>query len=190
MSEPETQKPQYLPRRPEKTDLYRLLIDHLETFLAERSDKPDPDRGYLRPEVIEALESFTECGVLRFGFARLKCELCKEEKLIALSCRKRGLCSACQSKRVTIRSDNLSENVLPDVPYRQWCVTIPKRLRVFFRYDGTLFKGLSRIFVDIVTHWMQTVLGRDDVRPAVIACDQSFGTMLGFHPHQHLTASV
>ncbi len=58
---------EYRARRPERTDLYRLLIDHLETFLAQRQGGPDPERGYLRPEVQEALESFLECGVLRFG---------------------------------------------------------------------------------------------------------------------------
>ena len=184
-----TQNPQYRPRQPEKTDLYLLLLDHLESFLAERDGTADPERGYLRSEVREALESYLECGRLRFGFARLKCATCGQEKLLALSCQRRGICPSCHAKRVTIWSDDLIENVLPDVAYRQWSITIPKRLRVFFRYDSTLFKGLSRIFGDILTHWMQTVMGRDDVRPAVIACDQSFGTLLGYHPHQHLIVS-
>ena len=81
---------EYRARRPEQTDLYRLLIDHIETFLAQRQDEPDPERGYLRPEVQEALESFLECGVLRFGFARLSCGRCRKEKLLALSCQRRG----------------------------------------------------------------------------------------------------
>ena len=180
---------EYRARRPERTDLYQLLVDHLETFLAHRQEAPDPERGYLRPEVQEALESFLECGVLRFGFARLSCASCRKEKLLALSCQRRGICPSCHAKRLTLWSNELVEHMLPDVAYRQWALTIPKRLRVFFRYDGTLFKGLSTLFADILTAWMRTVLGRDDIRPALVACDQTFGTLLGYHPHQHLTAS-
>ena len=60
---------QYRPRQPEKSDLYRILRDHLETFLARYdNEEPDPERGYIRSEVKESLESFLECGVLRLGF--------------------------------------------------------------------------------------------------------------------------
>ena len=86
---------QYRPRQPEKSDLYRILLDHLETFLARYDNECDTGRGYLRPEVRESLESFLRCGVLRFGFARLKCGGCEREKLLALSCRRRGICPSC-----------------------------------------------------------------------------------------------
>ncbi len=50
--------------------------------------------------------------------------------------------------------------------YRLWVLTIPKRLRVFFRHHGGLFKELSRIFSNPLCDWMQAILGRDDIRPA------------------------
>ena len=58
---------------------------HLESFFAERDGAADPEHGYLRAEVREALESYLECGCRRFGFARLKCGSCGREKLLALS---------------------------------------------------------------------------------------------------------
>ncbi len=177
--------PHYRPRRPQQGALYRLLLDHLETFLAERRAGPDPVRGYLRPEVGKTFEDYLECGVLRFGFARLRCMSCLEARLLALSCRRRGLCPSCQAAW----ADWLTEEILPDVAYRQWVLTIPKRLRVFFRHDGGLFKELSRILSDLLCDWIQALLGRDDIRPAVLCCDQTFGTLLAHHPHQHLLIS-
>lgn len=185
----EEQSPVYRPRTPEDTDLYRLLLDNLETFLDERKDEPHPEQGYLRPEVRHALESFLACGRLRFGFARLKCSCCKREMILALSCQRRGICPSCHAKRMSIWSHDLIDRLLPDVPYRQWVLTIPKRLRPFFRFDGSLFKGMSTIFADIITDWMRTVLGRDDVLPVIVAADQTYGTLLDFHPHQHIGIS-
>ncbi|WPB82742.1 transposase zinc-binding domain-containing protein [Archangium violaceum] len=33
-----------------------------------------------------------ECGVLAHGFARVRCESCKDELLVAFSCKGRGVC--------------------------------------------------------------------------------------------------
>ncbi|MFP2905109.1 transposase zinc-binding domain-containing protein [Pyxidicoccus sp. 3LFB2] len=36
-----------------------------------------------------------ECGVLAHGFARVRCEGCKDELLVAFSSKGRGLCPSC-----------------------------------------------------------------------------------------------
>ncbi|RKG99039.1 hypothetical protein D7V97_32235 [Corallococcus sp. CA053C] len=33
---------------------------------------------------------YLECGVLAHGFARVRCESCKDERLVAFSCKGRG----------------------------------------------------------------------------------------------------
>ncbi|MFM7204540.1 MAG: transposase zinc-binding domain-containing protein [Myxococcota bacterium] len=149
----------YVPRHAQGTPLFRILQDHLETFLAEAERGEDSAGGFLRPEVRSTLEKFTECGVLRFGFARIKCPDCGHEELLPLSCRFRGFCPSCHARRLAEWSDWVLETVLPDVRYRQWVLSWPKRLRVYFQYDDDLFRAFSNIVYEVLTQWMQTVLG-------------------------------
>ena len=44
----------------------------------------------------------------------------------------------------------LKDEVLAEVPHRQWVFTIPKRLRVYFRYDRKLLGKLCRAAYDTV----------------------------------------
>ena len=141
--------------------------------------------GYLRPEVKSTLEKFMECGILRFGFARIHCDDCGHEELLPLSCRFRGFCPSCHARRLAEWSDWVLDTVLPDVRYRQWVLSWPKRLRVYFQYDDDLFRAFSNIVYEVLTEWMQTVLGEPEARPAMVACDQTFGTLLDWHPHLH-----
>jgi hypothetical protein len=45
---------------------------------------------------------------------------------------------------------NLVEHVLPDVPLRQFVVTVPLPLRFLLAFDGALRGQVVRIFVDTV----------------------------------------
>jgi len=41
-------------------------------------------------------------GVLAHGFARVRCESCKDELLVAFSCKGRGVCPSCNAKRAHV----------------------------------------------------------------------------------------
>lgn len=180
---------QYEPRHAQGTPLFRILQDHLETFLAQVEQDPQSMGGFLRPEVKSTLEKFMECGILRFGFARTHCDDCGHEDLLPLSCRFRGFCPSCHARRLAEWGDWVLDTVLPDVRYRQWVLSWPKRLRVYFLYDDDLFRAFSNIVYEVLTEWMQTILGEPDARPAMVACDQTFGTLLDWHPHLHAMVS-
>ena len=62
---------------------------------------------------------------------------------------------------------------------------IPKRLRVYFRFDRKLLKELPKVASDVIKTVYQTVLGRDDVSPGMVAAAQSFGELAHWHPHVH-----
>ncbi|MFY0579741.1 transposase zinc-binding domain-containing protein [Cystobacter fuscus] len=47
--------------------------------------RPAPVRGAGRAR-------YLECGVLAHGFARVRCESCKDELPVAFSCKGRGVC--------------------------------------------------------------------------------------------------
>ncbi|MFH1709079.1 MAG: transposase zinc-binding domain-containing protein, partial [Planctomycetota bacterium] len=56
---------------------------------------------------------------LDYGFARVRCPQCKHEYLVAFSCKARGFCPSCQSKRRAEFAAFLTEAVLAPVPHRQ-----------------------------------------------------------------------
>ncbi|WP_368668873.1 transposase zinc-binding domain-containing protein [Corallococcus sp. CA053C] len=79
---------EYRRRRPEGTVLYEAVRDNLATFLAEASEV---GCGLLR-YVERDFTRYLECGVLAHGFARVRCESCNDELLVAFSCKGRGVC--------------------------------------------------------------------------------------------------
>jgi len=180
----------YATREAQKSDLYRLLLDNTETFLAHHEQQFQAEYGYLRPEVQSTLEELIACGDIRFGLARVKCLDCGDEMFIPLSCRRRGLCGSCGAKRQLIFTERVLEEVLPDVACRQWTFSLPRALRVFFRFDGALAKELSQIVVREITRYIRAVTGHPDLEPGFVVIDQTFGTLPdSYHPHEHICAT-
>ena len=68
--------------------------------------------GPLRPVVVKRVQEYLKCGILDFGFARVRCPQCRHEYLVAFSCKARGFCPSCQAKRQAEFSAFLTEEVL------------------------------------------------------------------------------
>ena len=81
----------YQRRAPEHHLLYRVLIDHLETFL----QRMRTSEHALPFHVERELRSYLECGMLAHGFLRLRCPDCNESRTVAFSCKERGFCPSC-----------------------------------------------------------------------------------------------
>ena len=121
---------EYRRREPEHTALYAVLQRELESFLARTA----PEERL--PAFIEReLRAFLRCGILSFGFARVHCDACGHDRLVAFSCKGRGFCPSCGGKRMTRFAEHLIDHVLPVVPVRQWVLTVPHRLRYRMAYD-------------------------------------------------------
>jgi hypothetical protein len=72
-----------LSRHPENTPLYRTVYHGLQGFLEEAAISGS---GY--PSFIEKeLRKLLGCKILGRGFARVVCPNCKEEHLLAFSCK-------------------------------------------------------------------------------------------------------
>ena len=120
----------YRPRRPTTTPLYPVVQHHLETFLAQATER-DP-MGYGVPSWVEKdLRAYLRCGILAHGFARVRCEDCGHERLLAFSCAGRGVCPSCNTRRMAEVAAHITDHVLPHLPVRQWVLSVPKRLRPF-----------------------------------------------------------
>jgi ribosomal protein S27E len=165
--------------------LYRVLFHYFERFLAEYESRFEKEYGFLRPIVKEVVERYLDCGNPRCGFARIRCPDCGEERLLYFSCRSRGFCPSCHAKRLEEWGEWMREELLLDVPHRQVVFTVPKMLRIFFKYNRKLLGDLCRAAVEALLKYFQATTGAE-LRPGVVAAIQSFGQKINFHPHAHL----
>jgi hypothetical protein len=134
----------YRPRRPRDSPLYRLAEAHHETFKQVYDERFAGRYGFWRAEVERTLWAFLDCGIEEHGFARVRCDVCRREFRVALSCKTRGFCPSCHAKRAVLWAEWLATEVLAPVSHHQWVFTVPKRLRLFFLYDRRLLGDLSR----------------------------------------------
>jgi len=107
----------YQRHQPEKTVLYKIVQENLETFLNlvhQEYDRPLPDF------VENEFRDYLKCGILAHGFLRSKCESCQNDHLIAFSCKRRGFCPSCGGRRMSESAIHLVDEVLPIKPIRQW----------------------------------------------------------------------
>ena len=87
----------YERHRPEQTTLYRLVQQHAASFIAHT----EASTGAELPRFIkDEFDAFLECGILAHGFARARCADCGHDFLIAYSCKGRGVCPSCTTRRM------------------------------------------------------------------------------------------
>ena len=124
---------------------YRVLFHHIESFLKAYGSRFEREYGYLLLIVEEVVDKYLDCGNPKCGFARIKCSDCGREKLLMFSCKTRGFCPSCHAKRREEWGEWMREELILDAPHRQVVFTIPKMLRIFFKYSGGLMKVISFI---------------------------------------------
>ncbi len=109
----------YRRRQPERTLLYRTVQTHLATWLALHDD----GAGETAPAATEReFRRYLDCGILAHGFARARCADCGHDFLIAYSCKCRGVCPSCTTRRMVETAAHLVDHVIPHLPVRQWRV--------------------------------------------------------------------
>ncbi|NLH76459.1 MAG: IS91 family transposase, partial [Acidobacteria bacterium] len=164
----------YRPRHPERTVLYRVLFHNFDRFLTAYESRFEKEYGHLRPVVKEVVERYLDCGNPRSGFARIRCPDCHGEHLLTFSCKTRGFCPSCHAKRREEWGRWVRETLLLDVPHRQVVLTIPKTLRIFFKYRRRLLGELSRAAVRALSVYLEALVGEPLV-PGIIVAVQTFG---------------
>ncbi|MCW2311309.1 hypothetical protein M2244_001037 [Rhodoferax antarcticus] len=84
----------YNPRHPERTLLYRTIAEHFETWFelasAGQFDGQGQGDHHTPPAYVEkAFRKYLECGIFAHGFARIRCDDCGDDFLVAFSCKGR-----------------------------------------------------------------------------------------------------
>ena len=168
--------------------LYQVAAQHLETFLAraEQRDRPVPRF------VVRELRGFLDCGVLARGFLRVHCDDCGRDRLVAFSCKARGVCPSCGGRRMADTAAHLVDRVLPRAPVRQWVLTVPFALRYRMAYDANLTAAVLQILVRAV---FASLRRRARARRAIpdplcgaVTFVQRFGDALNLNVHFHMLA--
>lgn len=111
--------------KPEASDLYQIVQQELETFLAGSSAREQPVPRFVARE----LRGFLRCAILASGFVRVHCDGCGLDRGVAFSCKGRGFCPSCGGRRMADTAAHLVDRLLPEVPVRQWVLSLPFALR-------------------------------------------------------------
>jgi len=130
----------------------------------------------LRDEVLGTFDEYLNCGLLQHGAARVYCDTCKHSLLVAFSCKKRGLCPSCNAKRAVKFGEHIYDSVLERVAHRHCGLTLPKRLRVYIRYE----RSLNNILFQVAATAVQAVLGSDSQTTALVLTVQTADEALNF----------
>jgi hypothetical protein len=180
----------YRPRHPERTGFYQLFETHFDSYVRAYEERFEPRSGPLRPVVVRSVEAFLGCGRLEGGFARVRCLKCRDEHLLAFSCRTRNFCSGCQAKRALLFAEKLTTEILASVPHRHWTFSIPRVLRGLLERDRKLLGLLSQTAYASILKTFQALFERTDVRPGCVVSLQTFGAFgANFNPHCHAMVS-
>jgi len=176
----------YKPRRPQASPLFRLVSDHLHRLQTVYDDRFARKYGPWRPVVAQVADEFLDCGILDHGFARVRCDDCAREYLLAFSCKCRYFCPSCHANRVAIWTRWLDTTPLAPVPHRQVVLTIPKRLRAYCLFLRRLLGEIACVATRTVTPAIRTPTGDRELAVGIVACLQTHGSRANWHPHLHL----
>ena len=191
-----TSKPKlYNPRHPERTLLYQTVAEHYETWLELASAGQFDGQGdhhTPKPFVRKAFAKYLECGIFAHGFARARCGDCGHDYFVAFSCKGRGVCPSCTTRRMVETAAHLNDHVFPRLPVRQWVLSVPKRLRYFMQRDGAVLSMVLRIFLRVIAQTLQTHspgaahMDKAGLHIGAIAFIHRFGSSLNEHVHFHV----
>jgi len=178
---------QYRPRQPEKTALYRVVREHLETLLDDARRRSEDGTGY--PAFVEKeFRRFIGCGHLGGGFTRLRCPACGEERLVPFSCKGR-ICPSCWGRRASDIAAWLVDEVLPAAPYRQWVLTFPWELRFLLAMNPAFLTEMTGAFLRTLFAFQRLRgrrLGIRDGQTGAVTFVQRFAGALQLFPHLHV----
>jgi len=159
--------------------------EELEPFLARAREAGAPVPRFVERE----LRAYLDCGVLAHGFLRVHCDACGHDRLVSFSCKGRGLCPSCGGRRMADTAAHLVDRVLPEVPVRQWVLTLPYPLRYRCAWDARLTGAVLRAFLRaLFADYRRRARRHHGVRRGLcgaVTFLQRFGSALNLTPHFH-----
>ena len=126
--------------------------------------------------------------MLDHGFLRVVCEHCHAERLVAVSCKKRGFCPSCGARRMAESARHLVEEVFGPRPVRQWVLSFPYPLRLLFASKPDAIGPVLGIVHRVIAGWLADQAGVERARAqcGAVTLIQRFGSALNLNIHFHM----
>ena len=179
----------YERQTPETSLMYRVVARQWPRIVADYNAHGVTIPSYVSAEV----ERFLRCGILQYGFLRLRCPACDAEKVIGFSCKTRGLCSRCGARRHEQAAIRLESEVWPQVGARQWVLTFPYQVRRFLVLSEPLMTAVIRVVNDEIsklyiahTPELSDCLSTAHAATGSMTFVHRFNSALDRSPHLHL----
>ncbi len=142
------------------------------------------------PQYVEReLRAYLKCGILAHGFLRARCRSCSKDLLVALSCKKRGVCPSCNARRMCGTAAHLTDEVMPEVPLRPWVLSVPFELRLLLARDPRALTAVGRIFMQEIFRSQRERAGLSGLRSTAsgaVCFPQRFGGSMNLNVHFHV----
>ena len=161
----------------ETFSIQNTLKSHLHDFL-EAAENNIP--SFCKKELEEALK----CRSDDLGYTYLRCLRCQKTKKLYFSCKKRGFCYLCGIRRMNEKAEILLES-LPRLPYRQWVLTFPRKLRYLMAYNHDIERALHKIIIRTMREYVNSISMRD-IEFGTVSFVQRFGSGLNLNIHFHI----
>jgi|GEM_PF-3527784 len=110
--------------------------------------------------------------------------------ILAFSCKTHCLYPSCAQRRVLDFDDWVVVEVIPGIPVVSCTFTIPKMLRIYFRFDHSLYPELSRCAWETIKECFQAAFDTITLVPGMITGIHTSDHVLNFHPHVHTVTSA
>ena len=174
----------YIRHRPETTLLYQIVREYWPEFQAELASHG----RHLPACVTKEFDEYLKCGRLEYGFLRVRCDTCHDEKLVAFSCKNRGFCPSCGARRMADSAALLVDEILPHQPMRQWVLSVPFPLRFLFASNPKVMsRVLAIVYRTIATHLTHKAgFTKPMAQTGAVTLIQRFGGALNLNIHFHM----
>ena len=172
--------------QPEKTFLYKLIQENLLDFYHQVETEQEKELPLF---VKKEFEEFLKCGLLSYGFLRLLCQSCKQERLFAFSCKRRGFCPSCGAKRMAESVAHLVDEVLPYKALRQWVLSFPFPFRLLFAKDPQLTGEVLNLSLRAISTYLIKKAGlkkKSAAKTGSVSFLQQFRRSLNLNIHFHI----
>lgn len=175
--------------RPEASVRYGVVPAGLPGFLADRAEQ-----GVAVPGFVErAQRAYLVCGLLERGFCRFQCDgrgaiRLSRCRAVALSCNGCDFCPSCLGRRMNDGAAHRVDRVLPDVPLRQWALSLAEPLRLLCAFKSAWLTRTMDAFVSATFAFQRRrarKLGIAAGRCDGVTVVQRFGSACELNVHFH-----
>ena len=105
--------------------------------------------------------------------------------VVAFSCKKRGpCCASCSARRMYNGAAHIVDHVIPDVPVRQYVLSVPFELRLLLAARADAFSAMMSLLVEQVFRWQRErakEAGLVDVQSGAVVAQHRSGASLNLN---------